>query len=43
MSWVILGILVALFLGLELWALCRASANREAAWVKAAGEDQVVG
>lgn len=43
MVWWIIGALVLIFLGLELWALMRASANRDAAWAKATGEDQVVG
>lgn len=43
MIWWILGALVLIFMGLELWALCRSSANRDAAWAKAVEKDQVVG
>lgn len=40
MLW-ILGIVVVLFLGLEGWALMRASANREAAWNRMLNDEEV--
>lgn len=40
MVWWILGALALLFMGLETWALMRASANRERAW-EALSEEEV--